>query len=188
MVISPSSADVFSAAVVCQNFTLAVYSLGSSQDESARLQRQADELAPVSRALLDRVGLRPGQSAIDLGCGARGVVDLLAERVSPGGQVVGLDADAAHTAMAAEWRGWPARAAGWQPPATAGQRLRPAVNSKVFGETRCTPGGRLGLGPRTRGRLRNRAIRRCGCAMRCCCCCGPVRSRRSFRSQPGPGR
>jgi ubiquinone/menaquinone biosynthesis C-methylase UbiE len=81
----------------------AVYSLGSSQDESARLQRQADELAPVSRALLDRVGLRPGQSAIDLGCGPRGVVDLLAERVSPGGQVVGLDADAAHTAMAAEF-------------------------------------------------------------------------------------
>jgi SAM-dependent methyltransferase len=31
--------------------------------------------------------------AIDLGCGPRGILDLLAERVSPGGQVVGLDAD-----------------------------------------------------------------------------------------------
>lgn len=49
----------------------AVYSLGSSEGESARLQRQADELAPDSRALLDRIGLRPGQSAIDLGCGPR---------------------------------------------------------------------------------------------------------------------
>ncbi|HEV3288776.1 MAG TPA: methyltransferase domain-containing protein, partial [Streptosporangiaceae bacterium] len=62
---------------------------------------QADELAPDSATLLDRVGLRPGQSAIDLGCGPRGILDLLAGRVSPGGRVVGLDADPAHTAMAA---------------------------------------------------------------------------------------
>jgi SAM-dependent methyltransferase len=81
----------------------AVYALGSSQGESARLQRQADELAPDSAALLDRVGLRPGHSAIDLGCGPRGILDLLAERVSPGGRVVGLDADPAHTAMAANF-------------------------------------------------------------------------------------
>jgi len=81
----------------------AVYPLGSSQGESARLQRQADELAADSAALLDKVGLGPGQSAIDLGCGPRGVLDLLAERVSPGGRVVGLDADPVHTAMAVEF-------------------------------------------------------------------------------------
>jgi ubiquinone/menaquinone biosynthesis C-methylase UbiE len=81
----------------------AVYALGSSAGESARLRRQAEELAPDSAALLDRVGLRPGQSAIDLGCGPRGILDLLAGRVSPGGRVVGLDADPAHTAMAAEF-------------------------------------------------------------------------------------
>jgi ubiquinone/menaquinone biosynthesis C-methylase UbiE len=81
----------------------AIYALGSSQGESARLQRQADELAPDSAALLDRVGLRPGQSAIDLGCGPRGILNLLAGRVSPGGRVVGLDADPAHTAMAAKF-------------------------------------------------------------------------------------
>ena len=79
----------------------AVYPLGSSAEESARLQRQADELAPDSAALLDRAGLRPGQVAIDLGCGPRGILDLLAGRVSPGGRVVGLDANPAHTAMAA---------------------------------------------------------------------------------------
>jgi SAM-dependent methyltransferase len=78
-----------------------VYALGSSPGESARLQRQADELAADSAALLDRVGLRPGQSVIDLGCGPRGILDMLAGRVSPGGRVVGLDADPAHTAMAA---------------------------------------------------------------------------------------
>jgi SAM-dependent methyltransferase len=81
----------------------AVYSLGSSEGETARLQRQAGELAPDSRALLDRIGLRPGQSAIDLGCGPRGILDLLAERVSPGGTVVGLDADPAHAVMAARF-------------------------------------------------------------------------------------
>jgi ubiquinone/menaquinone biosynthesis C-methylase UbiE len=80
-----------------------VYALGSSQGESARLQRQADELALDSRDLLDRVGLRPGQAVIDLGCGPRGILDLLAERVAPAGRVIGLDADPAHTAMAAEF-------------------------------------------------------------------------------------
>jgi tRNA A58 N-methylase Trm61 len=79
------------------------YALGSSPGESARLQRQADELAADSAALLDRVGLRPGQSAIELGCGPRGILDMPAERVSPSGRVVGLDADPAHTAMAAEF-------------------------------------------------------------------------------------
>src|SRR5215469_15436016 len=81
----------------------AVYTLGSSEGETSRLQRQADELAPDNSALLDRVGLRPGQSVIDLGCGPRGILDLLAERVSPGGRVVGVDADTAHIAMAAEF-------------------------------------------------------------------------------------
>jgi len=81
----------------------AVYPLGSSRGESERLQRQAQELAADSTALLDRVGLRPGQSAIDLGCGPRGILDLLAERVAPAGRVVGLDSDPAHAAMAAEF-------------------------------------------------------------------------------------
>ena len=80
-----------------------VYALGSSAGESARLQRQADELAADSRDLLDRVGLRPGQAVIDLGCGPRGILDLLARRVVPAGRVVGLDADPAHAAMAAEF-------------------------------------------------------------------------------------
>jgi SAM-dependent methyltransferase len=82
-----------------------VYALGSSPDESARLQRQADELAADSVALLDRVGVRPGQSVIDLGCGPRGILDTLAERVAPEGRVVGLDADPVHTALAAEFAG-----------------------------------------------------------------------------------
>jgi ubiquinone/menaquinone biosynthesis C-methylase UbiE len=84
-----------------------VYALGRDPGESARLQRQSGELRPDSAALLDRVGLGPGQDAIDLGCGPRGVLDLLAERVAPGGRVVGLDADPAHVAMAREFAAQP---------------------------------------------------------------------------------
>jgi ubiquinone/menaquinone biosynthesis C-methylase UbiE len=80
----------------------AVYALGSSRGESQRLQRQADELAPESSALLDRVGLGPGATVLDLGCGPRGIIELLFERVSPGGRVVGVDADPAHVGMAKE--------------------------------------------------------------------------------------
>ena len=81
----------------------AVYSLGSSSGESERLLRQAEELASESEALLDRVELGPGDSAIDLGCGPCGVLELLYRRVFPGGRVVGLDSDPAHVEMAAEF-------------------------------------------------------------------------------------
>jgi SAM-dependent methyltransferase len=67
-----------------------VYALGSCPGGSARLQHQADELSADSAALLDRVG-------------SRGILDLLAERVTPAGRVAGLDVDLAHTAMAAEF-------------------------------------------------------------------------------------
>jgi SAM-dependent methyltransferase len=76
------------------------YALGRDGDESARLQRQAQELRPFSGELLDRVGIGPGQAALDLGCGPAGIIELLSERVAPGGRVVGLDADPVHVAMA----------------------------------------------------------------------------------------
>jgi SAM-dependent methyltransferase len=77
-----------------------VYALGTNPAESARLRRQSAELRPQTAELLDCIGLAPGQSAIDLGCGPSGILDLLSAAVSPGGRVVGLDADPAHTAMA----------------------------------------------------------------------------------------
>jgi ubiquinone/menaquinone biosynthesis C-methylase UbiE len=81
----------------------AVYALGRSSGESDRLSRQADELRPESETLVERTGLGAGDRAIDVGCGPRGILDLLAERVSPGGSVVGLDADAALVATASEF-------------------------------------------------------------------------------------
>ena len=80
-----------------------VYALGRDSDESARLRRQSDELRPQTAEMLGHIGLRPGQSAIDLGCGPSGILDLLSTAVAPGGRVVGLDADPAHTAMATRY-------------------------------------------------------------------------------------
>jgi ubiquinone/menaquinone biosynthesis C-methylase UbiE len=80
----------------------AVYSLGHNESESSRLQRQADELLPQSTALLDRTTLGLGDAAIDIGCGPRGILDLLASRVGPHGRVVGVDADPNHVAMATQ--------------------------------------------------------------------------------------
>jgi SAM-dependent methyltransferase len=76
------------------------YALGSDAEEAARLHRQADELAPETSALLGRLGLRPGQVALDLGCGPRGIIDALAAAVAPGGRVVGVDANPAHVERA----------------------------------------------------------------------------------------
>lgn len=80
----------------------AVYALGSSGGESARLQRQADELAPESGALLDRVGIGAGDRVLDLGCGPRGILEMLSDRVAGTGWVVGIDADPTHVTMASE--------------------------------------------------------------------------------------
>ena len=62
--------------------------------EIERLQIQGDALAPDTSIMLDRIGVRPGWRCLDLGCGPRGIVDLLSIRVGPTGRVVGLDADA----------------------------------------------------------------------------------------------
>ena len=77
-----------------------VYALGSDLEERQRLQRQAEELLALSSELLDHSRLGAGESAIDLGCGPRGVLDLLAARVGPAGRVVGLDFDEANVALA----------------------------------------------------------------------------------------
>ena len=69
----------------------AAYALGHSPAERDRLRRQPDELRDDSEVLLDRVGIAEGSSAIDLGCGPQGILDLLADRVGPAGRVTGVD-------------------------------------------------------------------------------------------------
>lgn len=79
------------------------YLLGHSADEEARLRRQPGELAPDSEWLLDRLDLQPGHRAIDIGCGPQGILDLLSERVGPGGRVVGLERSEPTLALARDF-------------------------------------------------------------------------------------
>lgn len=80
-----------------------VYVLGSSPAERDRLRRQSEELRAHSAALLDRVGVKRGWSAIDLGCGPGGTVQLLADRVGASGHVTGLELNPANVALAREF-------------------------------------------------------------------------------------
>jgi ubiquinone/menaquinone biosynthesis C-methylase UbiE len=76
------------------------YTLVNGPSEARRLREQAAHLKGLSAALLDRIPFRPGWSSIDIGCGPAGVLDLLAERVGPGGLVLGVDRDAAQVESA----------------------------------------------------------------------------------------
>ena len=78
------------------------YLLGRSLREEARLHQQIEDLAGEAQWLLDQLHIRPGARALELGCGPRGVLELLAERVGPSGTVVGLDRNERYVASARE--------------------------------------------------------------------------------------
>jgi SAM-dependent methyltransferase len=69
------------------------YLLGASRDERERLLYQGLLFRPEAERLLDRCRIPAGGRVIDVGCGPLGVLDLLADRVGPAGEVVGLDSD-----------------------------------------------------------------------------------------------
>jgi SAM-dependent methyltransferase len=70
---------------------MADHYFGYSQLELDRLMAEAVVLRPITERLLLKAGLRPGMRVLDLGCGAGDVSLLVAERVGPGGVVVGVD-------------------------------------------------------------------------------------------------
>lgn len=69
------------------------YPLEHRAGEIERLRIQGEGMAPDTRSMLDRIGVAPGWRCLDIGCGPRGITDLLSERVGPDGRVVGLDRD-----------------------------------------------------------------------------------------------
>jgi tRNA A58 N-methylase Trm61 len=79
------------------------YLLGRSHAEVERLRKQALELESEACWLLDRLNIRPGSRAIDLGCGPCGILGLLSERVGPEGTVVGLERSEQFAAMARQF-------------------------------------------------------------------------------------
>src|SRR5581483_1754661 len=65
--------------------------------------RQASQdvlLAEVAQLLIDRIGPRAGDRIVDIGCGCGATSIALAERVAPGGFVLGVDISAPMLARA----------------------------------------------------------------------------------------
>ena len=76
------------------------YLLGYRQAEQERLERQAHELAHDSERLFDQIGVRDGWRVVEIGCGPRGCLDLLSERVGATGKVIGVERSAEHVQRA----------------------------------------------------------------------------------------
>ena len=80
--------------------TTAPYALGRTPEEYERLRRQARVWEEATGRLLDQVGLAPGASCLDAGCGPGETMRLMALRVGPEGRVAGIDVDASLGAAA----------------------------------------------------------------------------------------
>ncbi len=77
----------------------ASYALGHTAEEYERLRMQARGWEVATGRLLDQIGLGPGASCLDAGCGPGETMRAMAERVGPAGRVLGIDADGALGAM-----------------------------------------------------------------------------------------
>jgi SAM-dependent methyltransferase len=70
------------------------YPIEHRAGEIERLLTQGAAMAPDALAMLERIGPMQGWRCLDIGCGPRGITDLMSARVGPSGRVVGLDRDA----------------------------------------------------------------------------------------------
>jgi predicted O-methyltransferase YrrM len=69
------------------------YILRGGSEGRARLRLLSRVLQPTTRALFDRLGIRPGMACLDIGCGGGDVTLQLARLVGSSGRVVGIDRD-----------------------------------------------------------------------------------------------
>jgi trans-aconitate methyltransferase len=91
------------------------YALERTPEEYARLRTQARTWEAATGRLLDQVGLAPGASCLDAGCGPGETMRVMAQRVGPAGRVLGIDVDALVGAAAlAELHGAGHRQCGFQ--------------------------------------------------------------------------
>lgn len=70
------------------------YALERTPREYERLRAQARVWESATERILDQVGITPGASCLDAGCGPGETMRLLARRAGPDGEVTGIDADA----------------------------------------------------------------------------------------------
>jgi ubiquinone/menaquinone biosynthesis C-methylase UbiE len=76
------------------------YLLTSGTAEMQRLRLQAQVWEPAASEFLFALNISPGSRALDLGCGAMGVLGPLSRLVGDSGTVIGLDSDAKQLAAA----------------------------------------------------------------------------------------
>ncbi len=69
------------------------YPIERRSGEIERLYVQSKAMAPDTLVMLDRIGVKPGWSCLDVGCGPGGITELLSQHAGPTGRVVGLDVD-----------------------------------------------------------------------------------------------
>jgi ubiquinone/menaquinone biosynthesis C-methylase UbiE len=73
---------------------MTTYVLGHTTEEYERLRAQARVWEAATARLFDQVGLGAGARCLDAGCGPGETMRLMAQRVGPGGWVLGVDVDA----------------------------------------------------------------------------------------------
>jgi SAM-dependent methyltransferase len=71
------------------------YAIKGGRSGRERLRVLSQVLQAGTHDFLDRIGMRPGMSCLDVGCGGGDVTRELARRVGSTGRVMGLDLDAA---------------------------------------------------------------------------------------------
>ncbi len=69
------------------------YPIEHRAGEIERLLTQGAAMAPDALTMLERIGPMQGWRCLDIGCGPRGITDLMSARVGASGRVVGLDRD-----------------------------------------------------------------------------------------------
>ena len=79
------------------------YFLGYRQAEQERLERQANQLAQESAWLFDEIGVGDGWRVVETGCGPRGCLNLLSERVGATGRVIGVERSHEHVERAKQF-------------------------------------------------------------------------------------
>src|SRR5262245_41790937 len=74
---------------------MSAYAQYDADAERRRLRLQSEVLEPLSDRALARLGSLDGAHALDVACGAMGLLPALSRRVGPRGRVVGTDVNEA---------------------------------------------------------------------------------------------
>ena len=80
--------------VTCPLPSTATTRLSAAPARSSACAFESAAMAPYAAEMLDLIGVAPGWSCLDIGCGPGGITSQMSERVGTAGRVVGIDMDA----------------------------------------------------------------------------------------------